>query len=106
MHVTVNPDTPGFGRRVLVAHPIMCRQHRIAITPRHVHLIIPGEHPDVSVARYHTETPDPCAGCGRRWFAQDEITWQGFCVDCLAESILMLEIPGWAERLAMHGQGG
>ena len=64
------------GRRVLAAHPSPYR----GLTCAQVHVRTHVHVKDDDRAHFHM--PEGCAACGREWFAEDEITYMGYCGDC------------------------
>jgi len=80
------------GRRVLAAHPspyrgLTCAQAHVR---RHVH--------DASGDVLYP-MPDGCAACGRTWFAEDEITYMGYCGDCWPGYAMLLDITDGVEAV-------
>lgn len=84
--------TLALGRRELAAHPspyhgLTCAQTYVR---RHVH--------DASGDVLYP-MPDACAACGRQWFAEDEITYMGYCGDCWPGSAMLLDITDGVEAV-------
>jgi hypothetical protein len=80
------------GRRELAAHPSPYRGLTCAQTyvRRHVH--------DASGDVLYP-MPDGCAACGRQWFAEDEITYMGYCGDCWPGNAMLLDITDGVEAV-------
>jgi len=81
------------GRRELASHPspyrgLTCAQTHVR---RHVH--------DASGDVLYP-MPDACAACGRAWFAEDEITYMGYCGDCWPGNAMLWDWTDGVEVVA------